>query len=45
MTETGGVLAGKAVGRVRDKEITVFDMTETSLEDIMIARLALKGAD
>ena len=44
MHEIGGVLAGKTIGRTRDDEITIFDMTGTPLEDMMLGRLALKRA-
>lgn len=44
MYEIGGVMAGKTAGRTRDDEITIFDMTGTPLEDIMLGLLALKRA-
>ncbi|MDO9509381.1 MAG: hypothetical protein Q7I97_08630 [Thermovirgaceae bacterium] len=44
MTEIGGVLAGKSRGRRGEDQVTVFDMTGNSLEDIMVGRLALKRA-
>jgi len=45
VTELGAVLAGDAVGRGADDEITVFDSTGLAIQDLAIAIAALEQAD
>jgi ornithine cyclodeaminase/alanine dehydrogenase len=42
ITGIGDVIEGKATGRTESGQVTVFDMTGTSLEEILVAQLALK---
>jgi ornithine cyclodeaminase/alanine dehydrogenase-like protein (mu-crystallin family) len=44
VTELGAVLAGGAVGRRADKEITAFDSTGLAIQDLAIALAALERA-
>jgi hypothetical protein len=39
------VLAGRATGRQSDRDITVFDSTGLTIEDVAIALAATKRAD
>jgi ornithine cyclodeaminase/alanine dehydrogenase-like protein (mu-crystallin family) len=45
VTAIGAVLAGTAVGRTSDDEITMFDSTGLAIQDLAIARAALDGVD
>ena len=45
MTELGAVLAGDALGRLSDDEITVFDSTGLAIQDLAIAIAALERAE
>jgi alanine dehydrogenase len=45
VTALGAVLAGKAVGRRSDDEITLFDSTGLAIQDLAIAVAALERAD
>jgi ornithine cyclodeaminase/alanine dehydrogenase-like protein (mu-crystallin family) len=45
VTQLGDVLAGKAVGRRSDEEITVFDSTGLAIQDLAIALAALERVD
>jgi len=45
VTELGAVLAGSAVGRESDDEITVFDSTGLAIQDLAIALAAVSQSD
>jgi alanine dehydrogenase len=45
VTDLGSVLAGDAVGRVSDEDITAFDSTGLAIQDLAIALAALARAD
>jgi len=44
ITGIGDVIKGKAQGRTENSQVTVYDITGTSLEEILVAQLALKRA-
>jgi ornithine cyclodeaminase/alanine dehydrogenase-like protein (mu-crystallin family) len=41
VTQLGDVLAGTALGRASDDEITVFDSTGLAIQDLAVAKAAL----
>lgn len=45
VTQLGDVLAGDAVGRTREDEITLFDSTGLAIQDLAIARAAVEAAE
>lgn len=45
VTELGAVLTGAADGRVSAEDVTLFDSTGLAIQDLAIAKLALKKAD
>jgi ornithine cyclodeaminase/alanine dehydrogenase-like protein (mu-crystallin family) len=45
VTQLGDVLAGRAIGRERDDEATVFDSTGLAIQDLAIALVALERSD
>jgi alanine dehydrogenase len=45
VTQLGDVLAGTALGRRSDEEITVFDSTGLAIQDLAIALAAMERAD
>jgi len=45
VVELGAVIAGTAVGRTADEEITVADLTGVAVQDIEIARTVLESLD
>jgi len=42
ITAIGEVIEGKAAGRTESRQVTVYDMTGTSLEETLVAELALR---
>jgi alanine dehydrogenase len=45
VTDLGAVLAGDAVGRQSDDEVTVFDSTGLAIQDLAIALAAVERID
>jgi alanine dehydrogenase len=45
VTQLGDVLAGTAVGRQQDDDITIFDSTGLAIQDLAIALLAMRRAE
>lgn len=43
--ELGEIIAGSAVGRTNEAQITVADLTGLAVQDIQIAKLALRGLE
>ena len=43
IVELGGIIAGDAVGRTSDDQVTVADLTGVAVQDIAIAKAVLKG--
>jgi alanine dehydrogenase len=45
VTQLGDVLAGTAIGRQSDDDITIFDSTGLAIQDLAIALAAMEHAD